>query len=78
LTKLCVLRRPSTTTYDFGIGRGLHNLAALRQVGFNANRRLLDVQRTSHDPFIGTTRLAEVSSPVVVDGDRKAPGLVVA
>src|SRR3989442_9548009 len=28
-------------TRDFGIGKGLHNLAALRRVGFQANRRLL-------------------------------------
>jgi len=76
--KLGAALRTETTindSYDFGIGRGLHNLPALRQVGFAANRRLLDVQRTSHDPFIGAERLAEVSGPVVVDGDRKAPGL---
>jgi hypothetical protein len=60
---------------DFGIGRRLHNLPALRKVGFAANRRLLDVQRTSHDPMIGSDRLAEVSEPVIVDGQRKAPGL---
>lgn len=76
--KLGVALRTETTindTYDFGIGRRLHNLAALRQVGFAANRRLLDVQRTSHDPAIGSDRLAEVSGPVIVDQDRKAPGL---
>jgi hypothetical protein len=76
--KLGVALRTETTinnTYDFDIGRGLHNLAALRQVGFAANRRLLDVQRTSHDPFIGTTRLAQVSTPVIADGDRKTSGL---
>jgi hypothetical protein len=76
--KLGVALRTETTvndTYDFGIGRGLHNLAALRQVGFAANRRLLDVQQTSHDPFIGATRLAEVSRPVIIDGDRKTSGL---
>jgi hypothetical protein len=76
--KLGVALRTETTinnTYDFDIGRGLHNLAALRQVGFAANRRLLDVQRTSHDPFIGTARLAEVASPVIVNGDRKTSGL---
>lgn len=76
--KLGVALRTETTindTYDFGIGRRLHNLAALRQVGFAANRRLLDVQRTSHDPAIGSDRLAEVSGPVIVDEVRKAPGL---
>ena len=76
--KLGVALRTETTindTRDFGIGRRLHNLSALRKVGFAANRRLLDVQRTSHDPMIGAERLAEVSGPVIVDGDRKAPGL---
>jgi hypothetical protein len=76
--KLGAALRTETTindTYDFRIGRGLHNLPALRQVGFPANRRLLDVQTTSHDPFIGTTRLAEISGPVIVDGDRKTSGL---
>ena len=40
-------------TPDFGIGKRLHNLPALREVGFRANRRLLDVQRISHDCAIG-------------------------
>src|SRR5262249_33770290 len=76
--KLGVALRTETTindTYDFGIGRGLHNLAALRQVSFAANRPLLDDQQTSHDPSLGTPRLTEVCSPVVVDGDRKTSGL---
>jgi hypothetical protein len=76
--KLGVALRTETTindTRDFGIGRRLHNLPALRKVGFAANRRLLDVQRTSHDPTIGSDRLADVCGPVIVDGERKAPGL---
>src|SRR5207302_1085414 len=40
-------------TRDFGIGKLLKNLPALRQVGFQANRRLLDVQTISHDCSIG-------------------------
>ena len=39
---------------DFAIGKRLTNLPALRQIGFTANRRLLDVQRLSHDPIGGT------------------------
>jgi hypothetical protein len=31
-------------TYDFSIGRALHNLPALREIGFAANRRLLRVE----------------------------------
>jgi hypothetical protein len=36
-------------TYDFALGRRLHNLTALREVGLSANRCLLDVQTISHD-----------------------------
>ncbi len=57
-------------TRDFGIGKRLHNLPALGQVGFDANRRLLHVQRTSHDPWHGEDVFAAVSSPAVVDGQR--------
>ena len=39
--------------HDFGIGKRLENLPALREIGFQANRRLLDVQRISHDCTIG-------------------------
>ena len=57
-------------TRDFGIGKRLHNLPALGQVGFAANRRLLRVQRTSHDPWHGEDAFAAVTSPAVVDGQR--------
>jgi len=36
-------------TRDFTIGKRLTNLAALREVGFTANRRILRVQRLDHD-----------------------------
>ena len=35
--------------HDFDIGKRLSNLPALRRIGFQANRRLLDVQRISQD-----------------------------
>jgi hypothetical protein len=57
-------------TYDFKIGRGLKNLPALRAIGFQANRRLLDVQRLSHDCTIGEDAFRQVNEPVVVDGQR--------
>jgi hypothetical protein len=59
-------------TRDFGIGKRLMNLSALRQVGFSANRRLLDVQRISHDPTAGQDVFTTASSPAVVDGQRAA------
>lgn len=57
---------------DFGIGKRLHNLPALGQVGFQANRRLLDVQRISQEPWRGEDAFAAVTAPVVVDGQRAA------
>jgi hypothetical protein len=59
-------------TRDFGIGKRLTNLPALRQVGFGANRRLLDVQRISHDCQLGEDAFAQVTQPITVDGQRAA------
>ena len=61
-------------TRDFGIGKRLENLPALGQIGFNANRRLLHVQRTSHDTWRGEDALAAITNPVIVDGQR-APAM---
>jgi len=57
---------------DFGIGKRLTNLPALRQVGFGANRRLLDVQRVSHDCQLGEEAFAQITRPIEVDGQRAA------
>ena len=57
-------------TRDFAIGRRLHNLPALREIGFQANRRLLHVQRLSHDCLIGEDAFAQLNAPVTVAGQR--------
>lgn len=57
-------------TYDFKINKGLNHLPALRQIGFQANRRLLDVQRISHDCMIGEDAFRQVNDPAVVAGQR--------
>ncbi len=57
-------------TRDFGIGKRLDNLPALREIGFQANRRLLDVERTSHDCTIGEDAFRQVNEPLVVNGQR--------
>jgi hypothetical protein len=57
-------------TRDFGIGKLLKNLPALRQIGFQANRRLLDVEKISHDCAIGEDAFAQVVRPIKVDGQR--------
>jgi hypothetical protein len=59
-------------TRDFGIGKSLQNLPALRQIGFQANRRLLDVQRISHDCSIGEDAFDQVVRPIEVEGQHAA------
>jgi hypothetical protein len=61
-------------TYDFAVGRKLCNLPALREIGFTANRRLLDVQTLSHDCSIGEDRFQAVIRPQV-QGTQRASGL---
>jgi len=61
-------------TGDFGIGRRLCNLPALREVGRKANRRLLDVERLTHDPAAGHEAFAQVVTPAVV-GTQRASAL---
>jgi hypothetical protein len=57
-------------TYDFGIGRRLENLPALRELGFAANRRLLGVQQASQDSRVGEDVFREVTSPRQVGSQR--------
>jgi len=61
-------------TRDFAIGKRLHNLPALRVAGFQANRRLLDVQQLSHDCLLGEEAFRQVTRPQVV-GDQRVAAL---
>jgi hypothetical protein len=61
-------------TRDFALGKRLHNLPALRAVGFAANRRLLDVQQLSHDCLIGEEAFRQVTRPLRV-GDQRVAAL---
>jgi hypothetical protein len=56
--------------YDFGVGRRLHNLPRLRQIGFAANRRVLEVEKLTHDCQVGAERFQTLQQPVEVDGQR--------
>ena len=51
-------------TYDFGIGKRLHNLPKLREVGFAANRRLLEIERLSHDCMLAEDTFQSINGPV--------------
>jgi hypothetical protein len=61
-------------TYDFSIGRELHNLPKLREVGFAANRRLLEVEQLSHDCMLAEDTFQAINRPVEVARQR-ASGL---
>jgi hypothetical protein len=59
-------------TYDFGVGRRLVNLPQLRQIGFAANRRLLEVETLSHDCHVGAEAFAQLQRPAQVEGQHVA------
>ena len=49
-------------TTDFSIGKRLHNLPSLWEIGFTASRRLLRVHTISHDPITGADALHSVTA----------------
>src|SRR5215469_5127463 len=57
-------------TYDFYIGKNLRNLPALRRIGFQANRRLLQVQRISHDCILAQETFPRINRPIRVASQR--------
>lgn len=59
-------------TRDFGIGKSLKNLPQLKEVGFAVNRRLLEVQKISHDCTVGEKDFRALQSPVVKGAQRAA------
>ena len=61
-------------TYDFRIGRRLHNLPKLRQIGFAANRRLIELERLSHDCILSEDTFRAIDGPVAA-GRQRASGL---
>jgi hypothetical protein len=59
-------------TRDFAVGRRLVNLPKLKEIGFSANRRLLDVQRTSSDCAVGEAAFRQVCQPAFIEDQRVA------
>jgi hypothetical protein len=62
-------------TRDFQIGKRLTNLPALREVGFAANRRLLGVQRLSHNPIRAEQAFTAVHHPIITSDGNRIAGL---
>lgn len=60
--------------YDFAVGRRLENLPALREIGFAANRRLLNVQKISQDCAVGESAFQQITQPCQV-GKQRASAL---
>jgi hypothetical protein len=62
-------------TRDFEIGKRLTNLPALRKIGVSANRRLLGVQRLSHNPIRAAEAFTAVHDPIITDTGTRIAGL---
>src|SRR5487761_576243 len=62
-------------TRDFGVAKGLSHLPALKEIGVTASRRLLDVQRISHDPAGGAAALAALGNPVTSQSGTRTAGM---
>lgn len=61
--------------YDFGINKGLSNLPYLQRLGRQINRRLLQVERVSHNCGLSADSIHRVVQPTVNEDGQKAPGL---
>jgi hypothetical protein len=62
-------------TRDFGIGKRLANLPALRAAGFTAARRMLAVEKLSHDPADGQAAIAQITSPLITASGTRVAGM---
>jgi hypothetical protein len=60
---------------DFEIRKRLTHLPALREIGFSANRRLLGVQRLSHNPIRAAEAFTSVHEPITTDNGQRIAGL---
>jgi hypothetical protein len=60
---------------DFGINKGLANLPYLQKIGRQINRRLLEVERVSHNSGLSGDSIQRVVQPTVNEDGKKSPGL---
>jgi hypothetical protein len=61
--------------HDFGVNKGLSNLRYLEKIGREINRRLLEVERVSHNSGLSGDSIQRVVQPTVTDDGEKAPAL---
>ena len=60
---------------DFGVNKGLSNLPYLQKLGRQINRRLLEVERVSHNSGLSGDSIQRVVQPTVTEDGEKAPAL---
>lgn len=60
---------------DFEVNKGLANLPYLQRLGGHINRRLLEVERVSHNCGLSGDSIQRVVQPTVSDDGQRAPGL---
>jgi hypothetical protein len=60
---------------DFGVNKGLSNLPYLQKIGREINRRLLEVERVSHNSGLSGDSIQRVVQPTVTEEGEKAPAL---
>jgi len=60
---------------DFGVNKGLSNLPYLHKIGREINRRLLEVERVSHNSGLSGDSIQRVVQPTVTADGEKAPAL---
>jgi hypothetical protein len=61
--------------HDFGINKGLVNLPYLQKIGRQINRRLLEVERVSHNSGLSGDSIQRVVQPTITEDGQKSPGL---
>jgi hypothetical protein len=60
---------------DFGVNKGLSNMPYLQKLGRQINRRLLEVERVSHNSGLSGDSIQRVVQPTVTEDGEKAPAL---
>jgi len=61
--------------HDFDVNKGLVNLPYLQKIGRQINRRLLEVERVSHNSGLSGDSIQRVVQPTVTEDGEKAPSL---
>jgi len=57
------------------VNKGLTNLPYLQKIGRQINRRLLEIERVSHNSGMSGDSIQRVVQPTVDEDGKKAPGL---